>query len=75
LDKAGADGQIVSCQGNSNITVLSYESRMLTPEASIRPVKKAADALVALGDVDGDGTVEIVQSVGRTLYLMSIIPD
>jgi len=75
LDKAGADGQIVSCQGNSNITVLSYESRMLTPEASIRPVKKAAKALVALGDVTGDGTIEIVQSVGRKLYLMSMVPD
>jgi hypothetical protein len=48
---------------------------MLTPEASIRPVKKAAEALVALGDVDGDGSVEIVQSVGRTLYLMSMVPD
>ena len=47
----------------------------MTEEASIKTSKKSTDSTIAVGDVDGDSRLEIVQSVGNNLYVIDFKED
>ncbi len=71
-DGAPSPGQVVLTQTNSLLSIFSLDGRRLVEEASIKTRRRAADALVAVGDVDGDGHREIVQAVMNTIYLLRV---
>jgi hypothetical protein len=71
--EGSSEGQIISCQGNSKVTIFSLDSSQMVEEASIKTTKKSVDAQVAIGDLSGDGKSEIVQAVGNSIYVMSLV--
>ncbi len=72
LQDARSPGQILSCQGNSVIAILSFEGRQLFQEATLRVAPKAIESLVCCGDINGDGALEIIQSTGNTVHLIAV---
>ena len=72
LERDNARGQIVSCQGNSKLTVFSLVGRRLVEEVTVKTATKALESHVAVGDIVGDEQSEIIQAVGNTLYILTL---
>ncbi len=65
--------QIISSQGNSKITLLSFHNNRMYENLSIRTAKKSVESLVACGDIYGDGETHIVQAISKKLNVISLI--
>ena len=65
-------GQIVVSHTNSRTTLLNFLGNRIGEEATIKTLRKATESFVAIGDVDGDGTPEIVQAVSNNLHIIKV---
>ncbi|UCE11357.1 MAG: hypothetical protein JSW61_05335 [Candidatus Thorarchaeota archaeon] len=70
-----SEGLIISCQGNSKVTIFSFEENQMKEQASIKTAKKSVEAQIAMGDLSGDGSAEIVQAVRNSIYVMSLVEE
>jgi hypothetical protein len=69
------NGQIVSSHTNSTITVLGFEGNRIIEDTSIKTSRKSTESHVAIGDIDGDSKVELVQAVGTDLHLIDVLDE
>ncbi|MGD9395253.1 MAG: hypothetical protein PVJ05_02375 [Candidatus Thorarchaeota archaeon] len=69
------NGQIISSHSNSTITVLGFVGRRIVEDTSIKTSRKSTDSHVAIGDIDGDSSPELVQAVGSDLYLIDVLDE
>jgi hypothetical protein len=65
-------GQIVVGHTNSRATLLNFLGMRIGEEATIKTARKATESFVAVGDIDGDGTPEIVQAVSNNLNVIKV---
>ncbi|TFG15559.1 hypothetical protein EU537_00635 [Candidatus Thorarchaeota archaeon] len=65
-------GQMLVSQGDSKISILSYEGVQIYEDVTIQTAKKAVESKIAHGDTDGNGQTDIVQSVGNSIYLLTV---
>ena len=72
LNESRSFGQVLVSLTNAKISVLALDGRELYEEASLKTSGKGADSLIAFGDVNADGNVEIVQAVGNKLNFVSV---
>jgi hypothetical protein len=66
------DEQILVSHDNSSLALLGYEGNRLYHLGAIKTQKKSIESHVAFGDLVGDSKSEIVQVVGKKLYLLNI---
>ncbi len=66
------EGQIITSQSNSKVTLLSYFNNRLTEVVSIKTVKKSVGSTVTYGNVLGDGKNLIIQAVGNNLFVVAL---
>ncbi len=64
--------QIVTSHANSAIALLTLTANRLVEVASTKTAEKSLESLVASGDLRGDGTVNIVQAVGKRLLILDL---
>jgi hypothetical protein len=69
------NGQIVSSHSNSNITVLGFVGKRIVEDTSLRTSRKSTESHIAIGDIDGDSSPELVQAVGTDLYLIDVLDE
>ena len=69
------NGQIVSSHSNSTITVLGFVGRRIVEDTSLKTSRKSTESHLAIGDIDGDSSPELVQAVGTDLYLIDVLDD
>ncbi|MHA1906175.1 MAG: hypothetical protein ACW98Y_02685 [Candidatus Thorarchaeota archaeon] len=72
LNESRSFGQILVSLTNAKISILALEGRELYEEASLKTSGKGAESLIAFGDVNADGNVEVVQAVGNKLNFISV---
>ncbi|MFW9909782.1 MAG: FG-GAP-like repeat-containing protein [Candidatus Thorarchaeota archaeon] len=72
LKNSKSSGQILVSLANSKLSILALEGKELFEEASLKNTGKSAESIVAFGDIDADGNVEIVQAVGNMLHFVTI---
>ncbi len=68
-------GQLVVSHANSRVTLLHFEGMRIGEEASVKTARRATDSAVAVGDISGSGTPEIVQAVGNSLNVIEVLSD
>jgi hypothetical protein len=71
-DGSRSAGQMLVSQGNSKISILSYEGVQIYEDATIQTAKKSVESQIAFGDTNGNGQIDIVQSVGNSIYLLTV---
>ena len=69
------NGQIISSHTNSTVTVLGFVGRRIIEDTSLKTSRKSTDSHLAIGDIDGDSTPELVQAVGPDLYLIDVLEE
>ncbi|MFX1485159.1 MAG: FG-GAP repeat domain-containing protein [Promethearchaeota archaeon] len=72
LSESRSYGQILVSLANAKLSVLALEGREFYEEASLKTPGKSAKSLVAFGDINADGRVEIVQAVGNMLHFVGV---
>ena len=73
-DDGKSAGQMLVSQANSKISILSYEGVQIYEDFTVQTAKKAVESHIAYGDTDGNGQIDIVQSVGNSIYLVTLEP-
>ena len=69
------DGQIVSSHSNSTITVLGFVGNRIIEDTSLKTSRRSTESHLAIGDVDGDSSPELIQAVGTDLYLIDVLEE
>ncbi len=69
------NGQVISSHSNSTITVLGFAGNRLIEDTSIKTSRKSTESHIAIGDVDGNSRLELVQAVGSDLYLVEVLDE
>ncbi|MHA2426124.1 MAG: hypothetical protein ACXAEF_15155 [Candidatus Thorarchaeota archaeon] len=72
LNDSRSFGQILVSLANTKLSILALEGRELYEEASLKTPGKGAESQVAFGDIDADGSVEIIQAVGNKLHFVQV---
>ncbi|MDF1539804.1 MAG: hypothetical protein P1Q69_12965 [Candidatus Thorarchaeota archaeon] len=71
LKESRSPGQVIVSMANTKLSILALEGREFFEEASLKTGGKGAEPLVAFGDINGDGNIEIVQAVGNMLHFVT----
>ncbi|MFW9975567.1 MAG: hypothetical protein ACFFDQ_09900 [Candidatus Thorarchaeota archaeon] len=69
------NGQVISSHSNSTITVLGFVGNRLVEDTSTKTSRKSTESHIAIGDVDGNSRLELVQAVGSDLYLIEVLDE
>jgi hypothetical protein len=68
-------GQILVSQGDSSIRILEYDGEKIDQLCMVKTARKSIESKVTYGDINGDGTVELVQAVGNTIHVIDIVEE
>ncbi len=71
MDNTSA-GQVLLSLRDSTLLLMGFTGLELEEVASLKTASKPGDSLVAYGDIDGDSSMEIVQTVGNNLYVVGV---
>lgn len=67
-----AEPLIISAQGNSKVTLLSFIGNRLDEHVSVKTAKKSVESLIAFGDLTGTKEYQLVQAVGTNLKIITL---
>ncbi|MFQ5831204.1 MAG: hypothetical protein ACE5H4_00680 [Candidatus Thorarchaeota archaeon] len=71
MDNASA-GQVLLSLRDTTLLLMGFTGLELEEVASLKTASKPGDSLVAYGDIDGDSSMEIVQTVGNNLFVIGV---
>lgn len=69
------DEYIMSSQGNSKLTLLSFYNNRMNEYLSIKTAKKAIESLIDVGNLYGNDENHIIQAVANKINVISIVDD